>query len=236
VIPLKHARAGEVAAALRGLALGRRGQLFFNGVVRVTAFHHGNALLVTANARDALMLRRLVRKLDVPRRRVRLQVSLVEGRLTAERVGTSQHPTGRYLLSRQRVLDATTLLLADREEKAIPFSRSTVRALRCLWGGRPPRLTVRTRVAPRGRVELALSSREGRSGGPTSRKRAEIVLSVKTHRAAAVAFVPRSAALGLPPSFLLVAPRVTGFVVPNRCGTAVAGTRLLLITPTVIGG
>ena len=68
VIPLVHARAGEVASALRSVGNGRNRYLVFTGVVRVTSYHHGNALLVTANARDAAMLRKLVKQLDVPQR------------------------------------------------------------------------------------------------------------------------------------------------------------------------
>ncbi len=70
VIPLHHVRAGEVASALLRIGNGRNRFLVFTGVVRVTAYHHGNALLVTANPRDVAMLRGLVKQLDVPRRTV----------------------------------------------------------------------------------------------------------------------------------------------------------------------
>ena len=70
VLVLHHVRAVEVASALRRIGNGRNRYLVFTGVVRVTAYHHGNALLVTANPRDLAMLRGLVKQLDVPRRTV----------------------------------------------------------------------------------------------------------------------------------------------------------------------
>jgi hypothetical protein len=70
-VRLQHARAGEVAATLRRLDRGARS--LFDSPILATAYHHGNALVLVGTARDVAKLLVLVRKLDTPRRSIRLK-------------------------------------------------------------------------------------------------------------------------------------------------------------------
>lgn len=243
VIPLKHVRAGELAHTLA--SLGRRTsrgrELRFTDLVRIAPFDYANALLVVGNPVDVATLRTLVASLDVPRRRVRLQVSLVEGQLAPEMAGDlpadrGGRPTGRHRLASQRVLDTTPLFLADGEEQPLPLSPGVAKEIRCLWGEGPPRLSVSTRLGPGGRVEIALHSNAPGRARPRPARRGSLVLSVALRRTAAVAFVPDDRARGLGPGFHLAEPSAEGFVVPSRCSGAQARTHLLVITPTLVDG
>lgn len=266
VIPLLHARAGEVAHTLQSLGRpGRHGrELRLTDRVRIAPYHHGNALLVVSNAVDAATLRTLVASLDVQRRRLRLQISLVEGRLSTETVGgipedRGGHPTGRHLLTSQRVLETTPLLLAEGQEQALSLSPSVAKQVGCLWGEGPPALSVSARLGSAGSVEIALHSNAVRRaparppGGQardspsasrlvltpakeSSSRMGRLVLAVALRRTAAVAFVPEGHSKGLGPGFRLAEPPAEGFVVPSRCAGAEARTHLLVITPSLLEG
>jgi len=230
VVRLQHAQAGEVASTLR--ALDRRRQSLCDHPVLATAYHHGNALVLVGRPQDVDKLVRLVRKLDTPRRRIRLKVSLLEG--TSLVRGT----TAAYRLTGQKVLESTTLMLADREEQPLRLARELRRRLGCLWGGKSPRLRLRAQVDQKDRIVITLSNVFGRRRpGPGSHRKASIQLSVTNGQPVAIAFSPKDVAARLPATITFETSSTVeakGFVVNDRCHGRTSLARLLVITPVLV--
>ncbi len=234
VVKLQHARADEVASTLR--TLDRERLSLFDYPILATPYYHANALVLVGTARDVAKLVRLVRKLDTPRRRIRLKVSLLEGTLLGKGTGTS--PAGAYRLTGQKVLDSTTLVLEEREERPIRLSRGLRQRLCCLWGGKSPRLRLQAQIGPKGRIVITLSNVDGRKRpGTGSRRKASIQVSVANGKPVAIAFLPKNVAARLPASITFEASSAMGsksFVVNDRCHGRTSLPRLLVITPVLV--
>ncbi len=110
---LENADAGEMAQTLASLTggsttrrtKGRRGRTkskaptqaasLFEGEVKVSADKATNSLVIVASTRDFLNLRAVVRKLDIPRRQVFVEASILEVTLNKDRkLGVSYHGGG----------------------------------------------------------------------------------------------------------------------------------------------
>ncbi|MFH2006063.1 MAG: secretin N-terminal domain-containing protein [bacterium] len=251
VVRLKYARAGEVASTLRALDRGR--QSLFDHPILATAYYHANALVLVGTASAVAKLVQLVRKLDTPRQRIRVKVSLMEGTTLGKGTGTGKGKgkgtgagtgtgTGTaaattYRLTRQRVLDSTTLVLADREERPLRLSAALRQRLGCLWGGKSPRLRLQAHVGQNGRILITLSNVFGKHrSGPGSRRKASIAISVANGQPVAIAFSRKDLAAHLPAAITFEtssATRAKGFVVNDRCHGRASLARLLVITPVL---
>ena len=82
VIPIRHARAEEVASTLRSLDRGRA-PLFHRRVI-VRAYHHRNALVLVGTPRDLQVMRKLVRELNLPRKTYRERRTAASGRASVQ--------------------------------------------------------------------------------------------------------------------------------------------------------
>ena len=109
VYPLENADAEELAQTLSGLAAGaggggaqprtgerRTGSVqLFEGEVKISADKPTNSLVVVASVKDFFSLRDVIRKLDVPRRQVFVEATILEVALDKSReLGLQFHGAG----------------------------------------------------------------------------------------------------------------------------------------------